>query len=71
MTTLKEVADAIRAVRVGGIKQRFSDEYAMSMAEAAVRASGLDVKWDNEPKLQAGRPYDGAIERDGQIIIPR
>lgn len=27
--------------------------------------------WANEPKLQRGRPYDGAVERDGQIIIPK
>lgn len=26
--------------------------------------------WDNEPKLNPGRPYDGAIVRDGQLIIP-
>lgn len=71
MPTLKQIADAIAGVKIGGQRQRFSDEYAMAMAEAAVRAAGIDVEWDNEPKLQEGRPYDGAIVRDGQLIIPR
>lgn len=26
--------------------------------------------WDNEPTLLPGRPYDGAIVKDGRLIIP-
>lgn len=27
--------------------------------------------WDNEPKMRPGRPYDGAIVKDGKLIIPK
>lgn len=27
--------------------------------------------WADTPQLQPGRPYDGGVERDGQIIIPK
>lgn len=28
-------------------------------------------QWLTPPLLQRGRPYDGAIEKDGRLVIPR
>lgn len=77
MTLIEEAAKAMQAVSVGGQKIGFSDEYALEMARAAFdvfrRQSPPDTNnqsWDNEPTIQRGRPYDGAIVKDGRLIIP-